>query len=505
MKAAARPGSGHRHGILCLGRKHDVGEEYLGREVSAQALLPLYDALIQDGHDPAALPARQQFREPVARLQWAEALQMLREAERRFSDEALKAIGRDGLRSGRFRWRTGLARRLLTPEDAFRFIIYPHADVDFACLLAAVESTPGDICVTVLVEDGYDANEAFFLIMLGAAEAFLESLSLDGLQIEATHSRHDMTYRARYQPANALWSPFARWGSNLLRRVVGAFTYDAGCTALSNRALALRQTRLAKAHTEAQLRATHARLQDTLALAGGLLLEFGPGNRVEHLSGPAEAMTGFSPAAIRSDPAALFAQSYSAIARFDRLEPLPSGTTEMSWRHRDGHRFDVVCAVEHHADERWRLLVLPKTAMAQTAAPIAPAAPEPIPVAAAPAPAQADPHSRLVFVDDSALSCRIGKGILEHAGYSVVCSQSGPEVLSYLATADADAVILDLNMPEMRGDEVYDELHAQAPELPVIFLTGDAHDLTLRYPNVPVLHKPFRANELLRAVAGVGL
>lgn len=478
-------------------------EKYLGREVSAQALLPLYEALVDDGCDPDALPARQQFREPVARLQWAEAQVMLREAERRFADDELKAIGRNGLRSERFRWRATFARWLLTPEDAFRFVVYPHADVDFACLLAAVEATPGDICVTVLVEDGYDANKAFFLIMLGAAEAFLESLSLDGLKIDARHSRHDMTYRARYQPANRLWTPLASWVSNRLRRLIGALTYDAGCVALSNRALALRQVRLAKAQTEGRLRATQTRLQDTLALAGGLLLEFGPGNRVEHLSGPAEALTGFNPMAIRSDPAALFAENYAAVARFDRLEPLPVGVSEMRWRHRGGQRFEVVCTVEHHANQRWRLLVLPKAKTA-VAAPARPAAvAEPVAKDAAPVPS--DPNSRLVFVDDSALSCRIGKGILEHAGYSVVCSQSGPEVLSYLATADADAVILDLNMPEMRGDEVYDELHAQTPELPVIFLTGDAHDLTTRYPDVPVLHKPFRANELLQAVAGVGL
>ena len=65
-------------------------------------------------------------------------------------------------------------------------------------------------------------------------------------------------------------------------------------------------------------------------------------------------------------------------------------------------------------------------------------------------------------------------------------------------------VILDVHMPEMSGDEVYDALRSREDDVPVIFLTGDPQDLATRYPRVPILRKPYRAEELLQAVAGAG-
>ncbi len=85
-------------------------------------------------------------------------------------------------------------------------------------------------------------------------------------------------------------------------------------------------------------------------------------------------------------------------------------------------------------------------------------------------------------------------------GYSVDVARDGHEAMDKLATARPALLILDLRMPGMSGNTLYDEMQ-KSPELagiPVLVTTADP----ARAPRgVPILAKPLRLDKLLSLVA----
>ena len=76
--------------------------------------------------------------------------------------------------------------------------------------------------------------------------------------------------------------------------------------------------------------------------------------------------------------------------------------------------------------------------------------------------------------------------------------------------AQYDAIFLDVHMPKLTGDEIYESLSHVNPDLlqKVLFITGFADDVTTRFPDAElnVLHKPFQFNdfaEKLKALLGL--
>jgi len=81
---------------------------------------------------------------------------------------------------------------------------------------------------------------------------------------------------------------------------------------------------------------------------------------------------------------------------------------------------------------------------------------------------------RILFIDDEPFIVDIGKGMLEHLGYTVVTRTSPIEALeAFKAQPDKfDLVITDMTMPKMTGDELAKELMAIRPDIPIILCTG---------------------------------
>jgi DNA-binding response OmpR family regulator len=96
--------------------------------------------------------------------------------------------------------------------------------------------------------------------------------------------------------------------------------------------------------------------------------------------------------------------------------------------------------------------------------------------------------------------------ILEDEGYHVVAAADGAEAMRLSRVACPQAVILDLDLPIMNGEQVAAELHARfGAELPIIVVSG-AHDGRLRSEQIrpsTYLGKPFEIDALLDAVAHV--
>ncbi len=92
------------------------------------------------------------------------------------------------------------------------------------------------------------------------------------------------------------------------------------------------------------------------------------------------------------------------------------------------------------------------------------------------------PTAHVLAVDDNATIRRAIAMRLGAKGYNVVTAPDGPEALNAVARQEFDLVLLDLQMPGMRGDEVLRRLRDRYSDtqLPVIMLAAsdDKHDIT---------------------------
>jgi CheY-like chemotaxis protein len=107
---------------------------------------------------------------------------------------------------------------------------------------------------------------------------------------------------------------------------------------------------------------------------------------------------------------------------------------------------------------------------------------------------------RILVADDSPHLVLLYRAVLEDAGYEVVSVSNGMAAISVVEDGHVDAAVLDVLMPGVSGDAIADRLRQTNPELPVLLMTGDYGEQFLVDVGVPVLHKPFAPEELVRAV-----
>jgi CheY-like chemotaxis protein len=110
--------------------------------------------------------------------------------------------------------------------------------------------------------------------------------------------------------------------------------------------------------------------------------------------------------------------------------------------------------------------------------------------------------TKVVVSDDHPHARRVLKLRLEQAGYDVHLASDGRAALELIRTIQPQAVVTDLKMPDMSGEELCCALHADGllPTLHVLVVTSSA-DRALRarlttYPGVGVVEKPFSPNEV---------
>src|SRR5262249_6082300 len=84
----------------------------------------------------------------------------------------------------------------------------------------------------------------------------------------------------------------------------------------------------------------------------------------------------------------------------------------------------------------------------------------------------AQPHERLLVVDDDPDVREIVVGFLSELGYDVRVATHGGEGLKILTEFQPDAIILDFAMPGMNGAETAVSLRQEAPEIPILFMSG---------------------------------
>jgi DNA-binding NtrC family response regulator len=106
----------------------------------------------------------------------------------------------------------------------------------------------------------------------------------------------------------------------------------------------------------------------------------------------------------------------------------------------------------------------------------------------------------LVVEDDAAVLSMIRDELME-AGFEVHGVSSAPAALEHLAIRAVDAVVTDLVMPAMKGDELLRHLRIAFPRLPVVIMTAfgsiESAVQAMRDGAFHYVTKPFRIEQLI--------
>jgi DNA-binding response OmpR family regulator len=107
---------------------------------------------------------------------------------------------------------------------------------------------------------------------------------------------------------------------------------------------------------------------------------------------------------------------------------------------------------------------------------------------------------KILVADDEPLTAEMLVLMLTFRGYDVVCAYNGADALERARTEKPDAVLLDVLMPGLEGDEVVRALRAD-PELAdrpvVLFSSADENEIEWREAGANVfLQKPLDLREL---------
>lgn len=106
----------------------------------------------------------------------------------------------------------------------------------------------------------------------------------------------------------------------------------------------------------------------------------------------------------------------------------------------------------------------------------------------------------ILVVDDEPLMRSMMSRVLEQDGYAVLTAEDGPHALSVFHShhRDIDLLISDVRMPGMDGAELAAELKAEAPELPVLLMSGFCDPERIR--RFEFIPKPFTIADLVGRV-----
>jgi DNA-binding NtrC family response regulator len=113
---------------------------------------------------------------------------------------------------------------------------------------------------------------------------------------------------------------------------------------------------------------------------------------------------------------------------------------------------------------------------------------------------------RVLVVDDEPAICKAMTIALERAGYATLSAQSGDSALALLANVHVDVLLIDLRIPDTRGDVVFELAAATHPHLrhQTLFMTGDISERASRLIascKCPMIKKPFELRDMLKEVA----
>ncbi len=114
---------------------------------------------------------------------------------------------------------------------------------------------------------------------------------------------------------------------------------------------------------------------------------------------------------------------------------------------------------------------------------------------------------KVLLVDDEADLVELFELIFRKAGFKNYCMvNSGKQAIKSFKSFRPDLVILDIMMPDMNGEQVFDEIRSIDMSVPIVFITGKMDIEKKKYIEMDAydfLKKPFEINDLLNVIKSI--
>jgi PAS domain S-box-containing protein len=116
---------------------------------------------------------------------------------------------------------------------------------------------------------------------------------------------------------------------------------------------------------------------------------------------------------------------------------------------------------------------------------------------------------RVLVAEDEALIRMLAVEYLEEAGYKVDAAASATDAINKLRLipGGVDAVVLDIGLPDRKGDALAQEIRSAYPSLPIVIATGHGAELLRRslrgVGRIAFVEKPYDARTLVDALRKV--
>jgi CheY-like chemotaxis protein len=115
-------------------------------------------------------------------------------------------------------------------------------------------------------------------------------------------------------------------------------------------------------------------------------------------------------------------------------------------------------------------------------------------------------RARILVIDDERAVRELISDALKIEGHDVHTAENGKEGLDLIGRNRFDLVFCDLRMPEMDGQQLYEEVQRDYPQVlkRIVFVTAQANSSDygpfLRATGIPVIEKPFTLSQLRQMV-----
>lgn len=109
----------------------------------------------------------------------------------------------------------------------------------------------------------------------------------------------------------------------------------------------------------------------------------------------------------------------------------------------------------------------------------------------------------VLIVEDEEPIRRLSADALRRAGYDVHAATDGASALARVRDGlRPDLIVTDVVMPAMSGPELYAAVQSFAPDVPVLFVSGNTQGISLDFPGARAefLQKPFATSALIARV-----
>lgn len=108
--------------------------------------------------------------------------------------------------------------------------------------------------------------------------------------------------------------------------------------------------------------------------------------------------------------------------------------------------------------------------------------------------------TQVLIVDDDPSIVRMLRLALRISGYETQAAYDGRQALASIEAELPDAIVLDLNMPVMTGDEFLRIVRGRGCVTPIIVMSADARSNPRIAGADAYIRKPFRPDTILAAI-----